>query len=346
MCRDGHGSCYGAEVLRFIGFGHGVVKGRGGFLTKIEVVDSLFSKHLFDVAGLLYEGAEGFVLASGNKEKREGVTVACAAFSKAYGKCCALVVPWIDEVNRFTKKIVSEYPKVKVLDVVSWRHEEECRRADVLVMSYEKFNNLLYWRKTRPNIKAVIFYEPEKLFRRKSIILKAIIHRLIKLNEKRKKIINYYIITRKKRPKTCLLEHFHHAFWREKLEQKKTIKIINDYEKTTGKTFEKSEKTDRKSARGEGTRDQLSMFLVLISRRRQLKSKLLKDVSNAFPEGIKQEEIVEIFNLLEEKELIIRKKYARKQATSVKTKTMKNGKKTGKKTFIVFVNCNSFFVYW
>ena len=52
---------------------------------------------------------------------------------------------------------------------------------------------------------------------------------------------------------------------------------------------------------GGGIRDQLSMFLVLISRRRQLKSKLLKDVRGAFPEGIKQEEIVEIFTLLEEK---------------------------------------------
>ncbi|MFB0544834.1 MAG: hypothetical protein ACETVN_03890, partial [Asgard group archaeon] len=48
------------------------------------------------------------------------------------------------------------------------------------------------------------------------------------------------------------------------------------------------------------------------------------------PEGIKQEEIVEIFTLLEEKGLIIRKKYVRKQEKSVKTKTMKNGEKTGK----------------
>ena len=155
-------------------------------------------------------------MASGNKERREGVAVACVAFSKACGKCCALVVPWIDEVKHFTSKIVSEYSKVKVLDVVSWRDEEECKGMDVLVMSYEKFNNLIYWRKARPNIKVVIFYEPERLFRRKSTILKAIIHRLIKLNEKRKKIINYYIITRKKQSKTFLLEHFHHAFWREK----------------------------------------------------------------------------------------------------------------------------------
>ena len=76
---------------------------------------------------------------------------------------------------------------------------------------------------------------------------------------------------------------------------------------------------------------QIFMFLILISRRKQLKSRLLKDVSDAFPEEeLKQEKIVEIFNFLEEKGLIIRKKYVRKQAKSV----TKNGEKIGEEKLV------------
>ncbi len=305
-----------------------VGKGSGRYLTKFEVIDSLFAKRIFDVARLLYEGVGGFVLASGDMKRRERVAVGCAAFSKACGKCCALIVPKINEVKKLTSKIVSEYPKVRALDLIGWRGEEERRGADVLVMSYEKFNNMLYWKKGRPNIKAVIFYKLERVFWRKPALLKAIIHRLKKLDEKRRRITNYYIIMKEKRPKNFLLKHFHHAFWREKLEEEKTIKIINDYEKTVGKTFERREKREKT---GEGVFDekritiQISMFLILISRRRQLKSRLLEDVRDAFPEeDLKQEKIVEIFNFLEEKGLIIRKKHVRKQESATK-----NGEKTG-----------------
>ncbi|MFB0545085.1 MAG: hypothetical protein ACETVN_05185, partial [Asgard group archaeon] len=168
--------------------------------------------------------------------------------------------------------------------------------------------------------------EPERVFWRKSALLKGIIHRLKKLGEKRRRIINYYIITKEKRPKSFLLKNFHHAFWREKLEEEKTIKIINDYEKTVGKTFERREKCEKIEG---GVFDekritiQISMFFILISRRKQAKSRLLEDVRDAFPEEeLKQEKIVEIFNFLEERGIIIRKKHVRKQES-----TTTNGEK-------------------